>query len=121
MPLAMLHLRSLYESMLKAARPLEHLIWRALTNLFSALSAGLAKSFKATSTVLSQATPTPVHSIRMSIKEHFFLGKWILIDQVRGPLLEYLRKFWTVLRNFPRTMTGIHEHLSWSWHFPWVL
>ena len=29
----MLHLRSLSENMLKAARPLEHLVWRAVTKL----------------------------------------------------------------------------------------
>ena len=29
----MQHLRSLRENMLKAARPLEHLVWRAVTNL----------------------------------------------------------------------------------------
>ena len=53
MPLAMLHLRFLHQSMLKAARPLEHLICRAMTSLFSALSARLAESFKATSILLS--------------------------------------------------------------------
>ena len=33
MTLPMLHLHALHESMLRAARPLEHLIMRALTNL----------------------------------------------------------------------------------------
>ena len=39
MPLAMLHLRSLRESMLKAARPFDHLVWRALTNFRSLIQA----------------------------------------------------------------------------------
>ncbi len=34
MALPMLHLLFLHESMLRAARPLEHLVWGALTDLF---------------------------------------------------------------------------------------
>lgn len=50
----------------------------------------------------------------------YLLGKWILIDQVSGLYGEHFRKFWTILRKFPRTMTENHERLSWSCRLPWV-
>ena len=44
MPLAMPHLRSFHESMLKAARPYEHLIWRALTDFGNQVEVLIVKS-----------------------------------------------------------------------------
>ena len=72
MPLAMLHLRSLRESMLKAAHLIEHLVWRALMNLFFAFSACLVTSTEAMSIVLPLVALAPTHFIHVSVKEPIF-------------------------------------------------
>ena len=74
MPLAMLHLRSLHESILKATRPLEYLVCRAFMDLLFALATCLMTFSEAMSIVWSYAALAPTCSIRMSVTVPIFMA-----------------------------------------------
>ena len=114
--LAMLHLRSLHQSMLKAARPLAFHLHSidGLVPCLECLSGQIIQS--AVNSVVISGSNTNVFHLYVD-KGARFLAIKSLISYVRGPRGEYFRRFCTILRDFPRTMTDIPRYLSWWCRF----